>query len=412
MDYIVGLFTFLRVSPDYITLLSGIATLFLFVLLLFLAGLFFKTISTKYFHSSHFHLKNKKWQEAVKETNILAIAGYLGAGFIAKISEGLFFPTDYTTFHTIALKIITAYFQLCILLFINNALNVIIIVNRNNPNLPIKGLMQFAKIFLNFFGGLIILAYFIGKEPMYFISALGVIASILMIVFKDTILGLTASWQLAMNNMLNIGDWIVMPKHNADGNVIDISLTTVSVQNWDNTIITIPAYDLIANSFQNWKGMSQSGGRRIKRAIYIDMESIKFVDEEMSKRFQKIELLKDYTGKRLLEINDYNSKHDTSGSALNARHMTNIGTFRIYCEEYIKSRPYINTKFTTLVRQLDISPQGLPIEIYCFTSTTEWVAYERYQADIFDHLLSILKEFDLYVFQNPSGRDFSLAVRK
>jgi miniconductance mechanosensitive channel len=275
-----------------------------------------------------------------------------------------------------------------------------------NPNIPVKGLIQFLKIFVNFFGILIIFALLIGKGPAYFISAMGLMASVLMIVFKDTILGLTASWQLAMNKMLRIGDWIEMVSHNVDGEVMDISLTTVSVQNWDKTIVMIPAYDLISKPFINWRGINEAGGRRIKRAVNIDMQSIKFVDEEMFKRLKKFELLRGYLEAKETEIKEYNKTRDVKESLYNGRYLTNIGTFRAYCQAYIKSRPYINGKLTQMVRQLSPCAQGLPLEIYCFTSTTNWIPYENYQSDIFDHILSVMEEFGLSVFQNPTGWNF------
>ncbi|MDR3113700.1 MAG: mechanosensitive ion channel family protein [Endomicrobium sp.] len=407
MEYIVNFLLFLNMPQKYALVLGGTITMILFSALLCAVSFAFTKASRKYFYSPYFKLNNKKWENAVRETNFFAVLGYLGAGFMAKLGLDFFFSPSYQAFNLAAEKIITAYFQICILITANKALNAAVIINRENPSVPIKGITQFIKIFINFFGSLIILAYFIGKEPTYFISALGVIASVLMIVFKDTILGFTASWQLAMNNMLHIGDWIESPKHNADGIVIDISLTTVSVRNWDNTIIAIPAYDLTANAFQNWRGMSDSGGRRIKRALYIDMQSVKFLDQALFERLKKIELLKDYLEEKNEEIKKYNSGRDTGSSIINGRHLSNAGVFRAYCLAYIKTRPYISKNFTAMVRQLDITAQGLPLEIYCFTATTQWEAYEGYQSDIFDHLLSAMKEFDLYVFQNPSGRDFA-----
>ncbi|MDR1940818.1 MAG: mechanosensitive ion channel family protein [Endomicrobium sp.] len=411
MQYIVSLFEMFNFPQKYIALVSGGATIAVFFILLFLSWHLFNYISHRFLYSKYFHLKNKEWQEAVKETNFLADFGYLGAGFIAQAAVEFFFPPEYILINSIALKLITSYFQLCILIAANDVLTVVYKVNKSNPHMPIKGIIQFIRIFINFFGILIMFAYFIGKEPTYFISALGVIASVLMIIFKDTILGLTASWQLAMNEMLHIGDWIEVPKHNADGEVIDISLTTISVQNWDKTIITIPAYDLIANSFQNWRGMSEAGGRRIKRAVFIDMQSIKFADKILLARLSKIELIKDYIAKKEEELQTYNAAHDITSSIINGRALTNIGVFRAYCDAYIKSRPYISPNFTTMVRQLPITPQGLPLEIYCFTSTTEWTAYERYQSDIFDHILSVMKEFDLCVFQEPTGANFQSLIK-
>ena len=410
MQHIINLFKSFKFPEQHVVLASGIAAMLLFFLLLYLSWYFFHWTSRKYLHSRYFRLKNKKWHDAIKETNLLAAFGYFGAGFAAKFSLDFFFPVEHVLIHSMAAKLITAYFQFCFLIVVNNILSVIYYVNKHNPHIPIKGVIQFLRIFINFFGVLVMLAYFIGKEPTYFISALGVIMSVLMIVFKDTILGLTAGWQLSVNQMLDIGDWISVPKHNADGQVIDISLTTISVQNWDKTIISIPAYDLISGSFQNWRGMRQSGSRRIKRAVYIDVQSVKFADDNLLKRLSKIELLKEYLSQKEEDIKDYNSKHDTASHIVNGRALTNIGIFRIYCEKYIKSRPYLNTSFTTMVRQLAITEKGLPIEIYCFTATTDWVPYEGYQADIFDHILAVTKEFELSVFQNPSGSNFAALI--
>ncbi|MCL2145242.1 MAG: mechanosensitive ion channel [Endomicrobia bacterium] len=406
MEPIITLFKILKLPENYIMPAAGVSAILLFIVFLYLISFLFKTISYRYLHSKYFNIKNTLWYRAIKDTNFLAAFGYLAAGFIAQFAVKFFFPVSYEAYHFTAQNIVSVYFQICILLIINKILSIVLIVFSKDPNIPVKGLIQFIKIFVNFFGILIILALLIGKGPTYFISALGLMASVLMIVFKDTILGLTASWQLAMNEMLRIGDWIEMPSHNADGDVIDISLTTVSVQNWDKTIVMIPAYDLISKPFINWRGMEEAGGRRIKRAINIDMQSIKFVDGTMFKKLKKFALLKDYLAAKESEIMEYNRMHDVKENLYNGRYLTNIGTFRAYCEAYIKSRPYISDKFIRMVRQLKPGPEGIPLEIYCFTSATQWIPYENYQSDIFDHLMSVMEEFDLYVFQNPTGRNF------
>lgn len=411
MDLIIKLFTLLRVPENYILPASGIFTLILFLLLSYFIFLSFNTISKKYLKSKYFKLNNLKWHKGIRRTNFLSILGYLGVGLIAYFMVPFFFPETYQKYNAFASRIVSIYFQVCILIIINKTLSLIMHIY-NRPNMPIKGIIQFIKIFVNFFGALIILAFLIGKEPTYFISALGIFASVLMIVFKDTIVGLTAGWQLSMNKMVKIGDWIEMPSNGADGDVIDISLTTVSVQNWDKTIVTIPAYDLISKSFINWRGMRESGGRRIKRSIIIDMQSIRFVDKEMFDKLSKLELLKDYLENKKKEIIEYNKNMNTQESLYNGRYLTNLGTFRAYCDAYIKSRPYINENMTRMVRQRQPTAEGLPLEIYCFTATVVWVEYENYQSDLFDHLLSIMKEFDLYVFQNPSSRNFSSLIHK
>ncbi|MDR1194936.1 MAG: mechanosensitive ion channel family protein [Endomicrobium sp.] len=406
MEFIIDLLKAFNISDEYLISFAGITTIILFVVFLYFIWLMFKKASHSYLHSKYFSIKNPVWHKAMQKANFLAAFGYLGAGFIASFAVKIFFPQKYGIYTLIAINIFSVYFQLGILLIINKILSIVMNVFSANPNVPVKGLIQFLRIFVNFFGALIILAFFIGKEPTYFISALGLIASVLMIVFKDTILGLTASWQLSMNKKLRIGDWIEMPSHNADGDVIDISLTTVSVQNWDKTIVMIPAYDLISKPFINWRGMNESGGRRIKRAINIDIQSVKFVNEEMFKRLKKLELLRDYLTAKETEIKEHNKARDIKESLYNGRYLTNIGCFRAYCEAYIKSRPYISGKLTRMVRQLNPGQSGLPLEIYCFTATTEWIAYENCQSDIFDHLLSVMENFELHVFQNPSAWNF------
>ena len=403
MNYLTSILENISIAQTFPMIAIEVAIIVALLLFLNLVALVLRKISHRYLYNKLIHIKDPHWNRAIKSADVIASIGYLATGFIILFGLEFAFSKAYPVLYQIVGKIISFYFQFSILYMLNKVLNVVIIVNASNPHMPLKGILQFLKIFLNFFGGLIILAFFLGKEPTYFISALGLVASVLMIVFKDTILGLSASWQLAMNKMLYIGDWITMPKHNVDGAVTDISLTTVSVKNFDNTIISVPAYDLISNSFQNWKGMQLSGARRIKRAIFIDIQSIKFLDIAMMQELKKIELISDYLTIKEKEIKEVNAKHDTKSNMINGKWLTNIGTFRVYCEAYIKSLGYINLNHPSVVRQLPLGAQGLPLEIYCFAATTEWVLYERYQSDIFDHLLAVMKEFDLNVFQEISG---------
>ncbi|MFQ5739280.1 MAG: mechanosensitive ion channel family protein [Acidobacteriota bacterium] len=271
----------------------------------------------------------------------------------------------------------------------------------------LKSFIQVAKILLYVVALVVILATVLGKSPTYLLSGMGVLASVLMLVFKDPILGFVAGIQLSANQMLSRGDWIEMPSHGADGDVIDIALTTVKVQNWDKTITSIPTYSLISDSFKNWRGMSESGGRRIKRAVHIDMKTIKLCTPEMLERFSKITYIADYIQKKQQEVVSWNRERQVETSdRINARHLTNVGTFRAYVLAYLKNHPRINQNMTLLVRQLAPTGNGLPIEIYCFTNDTRWAYYEDIQADIFDHILAIAQEFDLRVYQNPSGSDF------
>ena len=277
---------------------------------------------------------------------------------------------------------------------------------------PIKGYIQILKIFLYTTGGIFILATLMDSSPWGFISGLGAMTAVLLLVFKDSILGLVASFQFFANNMVSLGDWIEMPKYGADGDVIDITLHTVKVQNWDKTITTIPTYALISDSFKNWSGMERSGGRRIKRAIYIDMNSIKFCTKEMLERFKRFHYITDYTQSKSDEIEAYNQKHNIDPKDISGRRMTNIGTFRAYISAYLKNHPKIHNDMTFLIRHLALTEHGLPIEIYVFSNDQVWGNYEAIQADIFDHILAVIPEFDLRVFQNPTGYDFRMVVQR
>jgi miniconductance mechanosensitive channel len=249
----------------------------------------------------------------------------------------------------------------------------------------------------------------IDQSPLILLSGLGAMAAVILLVFKDTILSLVASVQLTSNDMLRVGDWIEMPGMHADGDVIDIALHTVKIQNFDKTITTIPTHKLISESYRNWRGMSESGGRRIKRSISIDQNMIRFLSEDEVKELNRFRILRDYLARKEQEIADWN-KGELAGEAemVNARRLTNIGTLRAYIIGYLKNHRMISNDFTLLVRQLPPGPTGLPIEIYCFTATTNWGEFESIMADIFDHLLAILPEFGLKIFQEPSGSDVRL----
>jgi len=274
---------------------------------------------------------------------------------------------------------------------------------------PIRPLIQSLIIVLYLFAAIFIIAVLLDKSPWNLFGLLGGLTAVTMLVFKDTILGFVAGIQLSANDMVHEGDWIEMPKYGADGDVIEVTVNTVKVRNWDKTISTIPTYALISDSFKNWRGMSESGGRRIKRSICIDMSTVRFTDEAMLERFRKMELLKDYVEKRQEEINSENKekKIDLSATVVNGRRQTNLGIFRAYLLEYLRSHPKIHKGMTFLVRHLQPTAQGLPIEIYVFSSDKAWANYEAIQADIFDHVLAAVPEFGLRVFQQPSGTDIA-----
>ncbi len=277
---------------------------------------------------------------------------------------------------------------------------------------PIKGYIQLVKIFVYIIGLVLIVSVLIDRSPLILLGGVGAATAVLLLIFQNTILGFVASIQLTDNDMIRVGDWIEMPSRGADGDVIDVTLHTVKVQNWDKTVTTIPTYSLVSESFKNWRTVSETGGRRIKRAVYIDMTSIKFCDAEMLERFGKIRFIKDYIAKKLDEIEAYNKALGIDGSNLvDGRHLTNIGTFRAYIEAYLSNHPKVHSGMTHMVRQLDPTDRGLPIEIYAFTNTTEWIQYEGIQSDIFDHILAVIPEFDLRIYQGPTGYDVSEAGR-
>ena len=273
--------------------------------------------------------------------------------------------------------------------------------------ISITPFVQVLKLVLYFVTGILLLSLLLQKTPLYFLSGLGALTAVLMFVFKDVLMGFVAGIQLIANKMVAPKDWIEIPKYGADGDVLEITLTTVKVQNFDNTITTIPTYALINESFKNWRNMNLSGGRRIKRYVNIDLGSIKFCSSEMLEQFKRIQLISQYIQNRQEEILVYNKKHQVDESKLvNGRRLTNIGVFRSYVETYLRQHPMIHKDMTFLIRQLSPSENGLPIEIYVFCKDTNWTAYEAIQADIFDHILAVVPEFDLRVFQEPSGSDF------
>lgn len=277
---------------------------------------------------------------------------------------------------------------------------------------PLTSYAQLVRLILYIAVGILIMSVLLGKSPIYFLSAFGAMTAILLLVFKDTILGLVASVQMSSNDMVRIGDWVEMPKFNADGDVIAMNLNTVKIQNWDKTITTIPTYYFITDSFKNWRGMSESGGRRIKRAVYINSQTIKFIDPETREGLKKFSLLTNFITERQNEIESFNAVNNIDTSELiNGRRMTNLGVFRKYLDFYLKAHPNISQDLTIMVRQLSIEDRGIPLEIYCFTNTTAWLEYEDIQADIFDHTLAAASYFGLEIFQQPSGTDISRATK-
>ena len=313
---------------------------------------------------------------------------------------------------TVTVNVVKALIVLSVAMAISWALNYANELYARRPEArsrPIKGYVQVVKIVVFCGAAILMIAVLIEQSPLLLLSGLGAMAAVLMLVFKDTILSLVASVQLTSNDMLRVGDWIEMPSMNADGDVVDIALHTVKVQNFDKTVTTIPTHRLISDAYRNWRGMSESGGRRIKRALVIDQNAVRFLSGDEVAGLRRFRLLDEYLARKEAEIAEWN-RHELSSDydEINARRITNIGTLRAYVIAYLKSHPRIaGGGFTLMVRQLPPGPQGLPLEIYCFTDTVDWGEYESIQADIFDHLIAILPEFELRIFQEPSGLDFA-----
>jgi miniconductance mechanosensitive channel len=271
---------------------------------------------------------------------------------------------------------------------------------------PIKGFVQLAQVAIYILGAIVVIAVLIDRSPVVLLSGLGALAAVLLIVFRDTLLSLVASVQLTGQDMIRVGDWLEVPQFGADGDVIDVALYTVTVQNWDKTITKIPTHRLISDSFKNWRGMAESGGRRIKRSINVDFNSIRFLSDEEVQRFTGFALLNDYIEAKEAELKAYNDAlHAPGESGVNLRRLTNIGTFRAYIYNYLKHHPKFHERMTLIVRQLQPGTEGLPMEIYCFSNDTEWAAYEGIQDDIFDHVFAIAPEFGLRLYQRPAGAD-------
>lgn len=277
---------------------------------------------------------------------------------------------------------------------------------------PLKGYVQVVKIVVYAAAIIAGLCTLLDKSPWGFLSGLGALSAVLILIFRHTILSFVASFQVISQDLIRVGDWIEMPKYDADGEVIDIALHTIEIQNWDKTYVVVPTYKLLEESFKNWRGMSEAGGRRIKRALLVDKSTVKFCDEDLIERLRRIHLIVSYVEEKTREIQEYNRQQgiDVSASSVNGRQMTNLGTFRVYMEEYLRNHPKIRKDMTLMVRQLQSTPEGLPLEVYCFVADTRWVRYERVQADIFDHFLAAAGEFDLRVVQIPTGSDLKEAV--
>ncbi len=386
MEYIIKLLNNLGESFGF----SEIGTRFSIIILVFLLAIIVNLIVKKIILKIVYKNAEKnrfKWDECFKNRKVFSRI----ANLIPPLIIFLFAPV-FNNLQSFVEKATSTYIYIMIILVIDatlNALNDIYKTYDVSKEKPIKSYLQVLKIIIFSFMSIIIISNLIDKSPMLILSGLGVMSAVLMLIFKDAILGLVAGIQLATNEMLQIGDWIEMPQHGADGDVIDISLTTAKIRNFDKTITTIPSYSLVSSSFKNWRGMKEAGARRIKRSILIDVHSVFFLNDEWIEKMKKKELLKDYLEEKVKE---------------NVR-LTNIGTFRIYLEKYVYQNKKIRNDMTRMVRQLPPTEKGVPVEIYAFADTTAWEEYEKIQSDIFDHVLAVTDEFGLKTYQDLSGND-------
>ncbi len=348
------------------------------------------------------------WDDPLVERGVFTKLSHLAPALVIWAMASVVFPGSQALI-TLTKRVADVYMLIIGILVVNALLDAISDVYQKfevSKRIPIRTYIQVSKIGVTVAALIFALTIVTGKEPWVFLSGIGALTAVLLLVFKDTILGFIASIQLVVHDMLRPGDWIEMPNYGADGGVIEITLNTVKVQNWDKTITTIPTYALISGSFKNWRGMSESGGRRIKRSVHIDVNSIQFSTPEMIEKFSKIEMLRDYIERKQQELSGHNRQKGIDESVLvNGRRMTNVGTFRAYLIEYLRRHPKIHNEMTFLVRQLQPTDKGLPIEIYVFSNDQRWVQYEDVQADIFDHIFAALPEFGLRPFQNTTGHD-------
>ncbi len=362
------------------------------------------------------HRHSMIWLKIARDKNVfdrtaLLLPGIVvyASGYIIDLDNFDFLHKSANLIHILA----SMYLIIVASLIISSLLDTFEIVIKNISFVkvrPVKSYIQITKLVLYLFSGILIISVILNKSPMYLLTGLGAMTAVMMLVFKDSILGFVASIQLAAYDMVRIGDWIELTSYGANGDVIDISLNTVKVQNFDKTIVTVPSYALLTNGVINWRGMSESGGRRIKRSINFNVSSIKFADDALISKLKRIALFKPFIEKKLQEINEHNKKIEASDYfGLNGRALTNIGLFRSYLEIYLTEHPKIHNGLTFLVRQLQEQGQGVPIELYVFTNDTNWNNYEGIQADIFDHIYAVAPYFDLEIFQYMSGK--SLDVR-
>ena len=396
---------------------SELFTVLILIILVIIAGFIVDKITRQILLGVFVRLAKKsktEWDDYLVENKVFAAIAHLAPViFIFYFIPGIFDNhetiVDYSNRLSQVVTIIAA--MVILFRFLNTVRQVLENV-QSFKDKPLRSYFQLTKIIIGIILGILMLSIVANKSILYFFSAFGAMTAVVLLVFRDTLLGFIASIQLAANDMIRVGDWVQMDKYGADGDVIEINLTTVKVRNWDKTISTVPTYSFISDSFKNWRGMEETGARRMARSVFINQNSIKFCTEEMIERYKKIHILRDYIEEKQKEISEYNQENNINTDEVsNGRRMTNLGTFRAYLLEYINRHPKVSKDLTILVRQLAPTEKGIPIQIYAFCSDIAWVNYEAVQGDIFDHTLAVVNQFDLEIFQSPSGGDFKQLMK-
>lgn len=401
------------ISENWVHFFTGFILLIGLLLVCWLALLLTKRVGVNLLKNLFLRTANK-WDDILIEHKVLENLAHLVPLIILKALTPLLFD-GFPDMIRLILKVSDAYMVLVIawvFLALLRGGEASLSARETFRDKPLASYFQLARLVLYIATGIILMSILMARSPIYFLSAFGAMTAIILLIFKDTILGLVASVQISSNDMVRVGDWVEMPKFNADGDVTAINLNTVKIRNFDNTVTTVPTYYFITDSFKNWRGMQESGGRRIKRSISINLRTVKFVDDDLLNRLKGIDLISKHVTERQLAIMEHNAQKKVNVSELiNGRRMTNIGVFRHYVEAYLENHPGIRKDSTLMVRQLKPDGEGLPIEIYCFTNTTAWLQYEEIQSDIFDHLLAAVNRFDLELFQSPGGSDIAGALQ-
>ncbi|MDL4842416.1 mechanosensitive ion channel family protein [Aquibacillus rhizosphaerae] len=408
MKYIKEWLVDYDLSPTIAGYLSYTIMILLIAIICIIANFITKRVVMRII--SHYVKNNRfKWDDMLLERKVFHKLSHIVPAIIIYIAAFTFPNYDAVIQKGAIIYII--FVALMVILSLLNAINDIYQTFEISKQRPIKGYVQVANIVVVIVGVILVISYLVGESPLILLSGIGALSAVLLLVFRDSILGLVAGVQLAANDMVRVGDWIEMPNYGADGDIIDISLVTVKVQNWDKTITTIPSYALVSDYFINWRGMQDAGGRRIMRSLFVDKSSITFLSEEMNENLKKIHYLTEYLTGKEKEIADYNTKYELDEShTVNRRSLTNIGVFREYVKHYLQHHPQIRQDLTLMVRQLAPTEHGLPIEVYAFTNDIRWAQYEAIQSDIFDHLFAIAPEFGIQLFQSPSGNDLKNLV--